>query len=58
MVTRNRRPTREPYHTLCRPLSTLVNSGVKCQYCRCPPPPIGQLDTKQTKNLLLIEFKG
>ena len=54
-----RKLVREPCHTLCRLLPALANNGAKCQYRRCrpPPPPIAQLNKKQT-NIKLLEFKG
>ena len=52
-----RKSFREPSHTRCRLLPTLVNSGLKCQYCRCLAPPlIEQLSKKRTK--IIIYFKS
>ena len=33
------KPSRGPCHTICHLLPTLVDSDVKCQYCRCRTTP-------------------
>ena len=45
-----RKPIREPSHTLCRLLPTLVSSGVKWQYCRFrAPPPLNNSTRNKAK---------
>ena len=46
LVPVSARSTREPCHTLSLSRPTLVNSGAKRRYCRCPAP-IAQLHKKQ-----------
>ena len=50
-----RKEIREPRHTLCRLLPTIVNSGAKCPYPRYrAPPPIDQPNKKQTEANIII----
>ena len=41
--------SRRPYCTICHFISTLVDRGIKCKYCRCRAPLREQIDNIQTK---------
>ena len=42
------KPSRVPCHPICHLLPILVDSGIKCQYCRCRPPPLRQQINEKT----------
>ena len=43
------KPSRGPCHIFCHIFPALVDSGIKCHYCRCQAPLFEQINEHQTK---------